>query len=507
MPRAHWHDGAMKIFAGGIATETNTFSPAPTGLAAYLTHGVHRGAGQADAGLVNEYSPMFDTLRRLAREEGHELVIGLGAYALPGGTTTRAAYETLRDELLGALRHALPVHAVILPLHGAMVADGYPSCESDLVTRVRAQVGPRVPIGVQLDLHCHYTEALRTQATLCIAYKEYPHTDIVSSLEEVWRLTLATARGHVAPVTAVHECRMLGLWHTTREPMQSFVRRMKTLEADDGVLSASFGHGFEFGDVPEAGSKVWVTTDGRTDPGAVHAATLARELAREVWSMREAARTPLLAVDEALDRLLGSPPIPGRPVVLADTADNPGGGAMSDSTFILRCVVEREIGRIALGAFWDLGAVHVCREAGVGATLDLRVGGKCGPASGDPMDLRVTVRGVRDNHLQNGLGFKAPCGPSAWVSTARDQHLVLTSRRDQVYRPDLFTGLGVPLSELDAVVVKSAQHFHAAFAPLAREVLYVDSPGLLRGDFENIAFRHRSLNFWPRVADPWRTPP
>lgn len=489
----------MKIFTGGIATETNTFSPAPTGLAAYLANGVHR----ANAAPANEYSPMFDTLRRLAHKEGHELVVGLGAYAMPGGTTTRAAYETLRDELLEWLQRALPVDAVVLPLHGAMVADGHASCESDLVTRMRRLVGSQVPIGVQLDPHCHYTEALRTQATLCVAYKEYPHTDIVSSLEEVWRLTLRAARGEVAPVTAVHECRMLGLWHTTREPMQSFVRRMKALEGEDGVLSVNFGHGFEYGDVAEAGSKVWVVTDAHVDPDASQATHLARDLAREVWSLREAARAPLQTVDVALDRVLAPPSEPNRPMVLADTADNPGGGAMSDSTFILRRVVERGIGQIALGAFWDLAAVHVCREAGVGATLDLRVGGKCGLASGDPVDLRVTVRGLREDHVQSGLGFTAACGPSVWVSTAQGQHLVLTSRRDQVYGPDLFTGLGMTIGSLNALVVKSAQHFHSAFAPLAREVLYVDSPGLLRGDFESIAFRHRSLNFWPRVDDPW----
>jgi microcystin degradation protein MlrC len=488
----------MKIFAGGIATETNTFAPAPTGLASYLAHGVHR----ADASPRNEYSPMFDTLRRLARDEGHDLVVGLGAYALPGGTTTRAAYETLRDELLMRLQEALPVDAVILPLHGAMVAEGYPSCESDLVARVRGIVGPHVPIGVQLDLHCHYTEALRTQATLVVAYKEYPHTDIASSLEEVWRLTLASARGDVAPVTAVRECRMLGLWHTTREPMRSFVRRMKLLEADVGVLSVNFGHGFEYADVPEAGSKIWVVTDGHVDPDASAARRIAQELVHEVWSMREAARVPLMTTDAALDRVLAAPKN-ARPLVLADTADNAGGGAASDSTFILQRVVERGIEAIALGAFWDIAAVHICREAGVGASLDLRVGGKCGAASGRPVDLRVTVRGVADDHSQTGLGGRVACGPSVWVSTARGQHLVLTSLRDQVYAPDLFSGLGMPLSEMRALVVKSAQHFHAAFAPLAEEILYVDTPGLLRGDFENIAFRQRSLDFWPRLADPW----
>lgn len=490
----------MKIFTGGIATETHTFAPARTGLAAYLANGVHRGS-QAPA---NEYSPMFDTLRGLAAEQGHELVVGLGAYALPGGLTTRAAWTTLREEFLAGLRDALPVDAVILPLHGAMVAEGCDSCESELVSSVRALVGPEVPIGVQLDLHCHFTEVLRTQATVVVAYKEYPHTDIVSSLVELWQLLLAAVRGEIAPQIAVHECRMLGLWRTTTDPMAGFVRQMREHEREPGVLSVSFGHGFEYSDVPEGGSKIWVVTDRHQDPEGRRGRALARELALRLWSLRETASMTLLTVDAALDAVAAADAAAGKPIVLADTADNPGGGAMGDSTFILQRVLQRGVDRVALGGFWDLGAVHIAAEAGVGARLRLRVGGKCGPGSGDPMDIEVTVRAVRPDHHQTGLGGTSRCGLSVWVSTDAGQHLVLCSVREQTYSPDLFTGLGLSLADLRAVVVKSAQHFQVAFAPIASRVLHVDSPGLLRGDFENIPFRRRSLNFWPRVGDPWQ---
>ena len=496
----------MKIFAGGIATETNTFAPAPTGAAAYAEHGIHRGT---ERGLVNEYSPMLDALERLAAAGGHELVIGLAAYATPGGVTVRAAYESLRDELLAALHAALPVDAVILPLHGAMVADGYPDCEGDLIAHVRSVVGRAVPIGVELDLHCHFTEAMRTQADVIVAYKEYPHTDIVETLEEVWNLTLATALGRIVPVTAVAECRMLGLWHTTRDPMRAFVRRMKALEGRNGVLSVNFGHGFEYGDVPEAGAKVWVIADASVRENAACATHLAQalatRLARELWDMRDAARSAPQPLDAALDRLLQAPA--GRPVVIADTADNAGGGAASDSTFVLRRLVEREIGQVAIGAFWDLAAVQICREAGAGVTLDLRIGGKCGPASGEPVDLRVTVRAIVEDHAQTGLGAHFPCGPSVWVSTADGIDIVLVSVRQQVMGTDLFTGVGIDLAAKRGIVVKSAQHFHDAYAPMAQEVLYADTPGLLRSDLEAIPYRHRSLNFWPRVADPWTVDP
>jgi microcystin degradation protein MlrC len=218
--------------------------------------------------------------------------------------------------------------------------------------------------------------------------------------------------------------------------------------------------------------------------------------------MREASRVRPLSVDAALDIVRAA--AAGKPLVLADTADNAGGGAASDATFVLRRVVERGIGNVALGAFWDLGAVRICIDAGVGSALQLRVGGKCGPTSGEPVDLRVTVRAIKTEHEQSGLaGSTAPCGASVWVSTEDGVDLVLNSTRTQVFGPNLFTGLGIELTRKRAVVVKSSQHFHALFAPLASEVLYVDSPGLMRSDYENIPYQNREPNYWPRVANPW----
>jgi microcystin degradation protein MlrC len=217
--------------------------------------------------------------------------------------------------------------------------------------------------------------------------------------------------------------------------------------------------------------------------------------------MRHQTRPDQLHVDTAIDRMLAAPA--GKPVILADGADNSGGGAASDSTFILRRLIERGIGNVAIGAVWDLGAIHICREAGVGAMVDLRVGGKCGPASGDPVDIRVRVRAIDPKHQQSALGFVMGCGPSVWVSTDDGIDIVLISVRQQAYATDIFTGLGVDLASKRGIVVKSSQHFYDQFAPLASGVLYVDTPGLIRNDLENLPFVHRDLNFWPRVEDPW----
>lgn len=473
----------MKVYVASIVTETNTFASAPTGAAAFERYG---------DGLVAR-------LTALASTDGDEVVVGPMWIAQPGGPTVRRAYEALRDGILDGLRDAMPVDAVVMPLHGAMVADGYPDCEGDLVARVRGVVGPGVPIGVELDLHCHFTMRLKDDADVVVAYKEYPHTDVEERLDEVWRLTLATARGDVRPTTAVFDCRMVNLWHTTRDPMRSFVAEMSALEGADGVLSVSFGHGFPWGDVPEAGAKVWVITDG--DPQL--AATIAERLGRRLWAMRSATDARPQPLASAIERLLTAS---GHgPIVVADVADNAGGGASSDSTFVLEALVVAGIGDVAIGAFWDLGAIRLCRDAGEGAVLDLRVGGKCGPASGRPVDLRVTVVAIRDDHSQVDVEQgRASCGPSVRVRTADGIDLVLISRRQQVMGTDLFTGLGIDLRTKRAIVVKSSQHFHAAFAPIAADVLYVDTPGLLRSDFQNFDYRYRGPNFWPRVEDPFR---
>jgi microcystin degradation protein MlrC len=266
------------------------------------------------------------------------------------------------------------------------------------------------------------------------------------------------------------------------------------------VLSISLGHGFPYGDVADCGTRLWVVTDANVDGDGATGRALAAQLAREFWDLRDRISPTAMSIDAALDAALATD---GGPVVLADLADNPGGGAPGDSTFILRRVLERGLTRVVSGAYWDLGAVQVCREAGEGAMLDLRLGGKVGPTSGDPVDVRVTVRALRESHVQTGLGFRLGMGPTAWVEAAGGVHLVLCSTRSQVYGTDLFTGLGIDVTAAKFVIVKSTQHFHADFAPIASRVIHVDTPGAVTLGFDRIPFRVRDLDYWPRVADPY----
>lgn len=487
----------MRIFIGGLATESNTFAPLPTGWKGFEEGGIFR--GDATRHEPRHFTAPLHEWRRMGEADGHEVVEGLMAAAQPAGSTVRAVYESLRDTLVANLRAAMPVDVILLNLHGAMVADGYDDCEGDLLAALRKVIGPKAVIGVELDLHCHLTATMLHHANLLITYKEYPHIDAVDRARELYRLSVATARGEIKPVTSVYDCRMLGGWHTTREPMASFVRRMQAAEGKAGILSVSFGHGFAYGDVADVGAKTWVITNN--DPEAGNA--LATRLGKELFGMREKTRTAHLDVDAALDRALA---VGQGPVVLADTLDNPGAGAGGDSTFILRRMLERGIQSAVTGLYWDPVAVQICSDAGPGAGLRLRLGGKLGPASGTPLDVWATVRTVRQEHFQTSMGGQRAALGSTVHIEVEGIDVIVNAQRSQTFHPDAFTGLGIDLLSKQIVVVKSMQHFHRGFAPIAQDILYVKTEGGLVHDGATSPYTKRNGNYWPRVADPFASP-
>jgi microcystin degradation protein MlrC len=255
----------MRVFAAGLATETNTFSPLPTGEASFRDRGYYP-AGTHPDHLLFFAGPVW-AARQRAKENGWSLKEGLVAAAQPAGITTRAAYEVLRDELLNDLKNALPLDMVVLGLHGAMVAQGYLDCEGDILSRIREIVGPRVVVGVELDPHCHLSEAMISNSDLLICFKEYPHTDVAERAFELVDLCAAQVQGKVFAVPSMVDCEMFVTLHTTRQPVRGFVDRIQRLEGKDEILSISIAHGFAWGDTPDMGTKVLVYTVGNMSVG------------------------------------------------------------------------------------------------------------------------------------------------------------------------------------------------------------------------------------------------
>lgn len=476
------------------------FSPMPTGLRDFLT------VSPVDAPEARDLvlgGPTFRRYAAAAAARGWGYVQGTYACALPAGVTTRVAYETLRDRLLAELEAALPLDAVILHLHGAMVAEGYGDCETDLAARVRDAVGDRARIGLLLDLHCDVAEELVEAVDAIVIYKEYPHTDIEERGEELANLVLDAAAGTTDPTMALFDCRMLGLFPTSREPMRSFVDAMVAAERRPRVLSVSLGHSFPWGDSADMGSRALVVADGDREL----ARAVAEELGREFFRLRHEVDLRPLPMSAALDRALSAAPA-GGPVVVADVSDNAGGGAPSDSTFALRELLARGVERAALAMLWDPIAVQQAFAAGEGARLTVRIGGKMGPHSGDPLDVTGTVAALAPDLVQRWPMSRGhldvPVGDCARL-TVDGVDVVLSTGRHQVLGVEPFTALGIDPADRKLLVVKSANHFHAAFGPIAGEVIYMGAPGALTNDYPSLPYEHLDTRKYPWLDDPWQS--
>lgn len=484
----------MKVFAAAFGTETNTFSAWPTGRRDFEEAGVSRGQARLDPDRME--SMVLGRFEDLARADGYAFSEGLLAFAHPSGPTLQSVYESYRDEILAMLTSEGPFDIVLLLLHGAMVSTECDDCEGDLIRRIRAVVGPQAAIGAELDPHCHLTPMMVENADALVLMKEYPHDDFIPAADALYDICARKARGEVKPASAVFDCRMVGFYPTTAEPMAGLLRQMCEAERRPGVLSVSFAHGFPWGDTPETGSKVLVIADD--DPAL--AKEVAQEIGLAIYDRRDALLPRYPDIETALDIAARCDGL----CVLADTADNPGGGAPSDNTSLLRAMLDRDLDNAAIGPIWDPIAAGVCAGAGVGARFALRLGGKSGPTSADPLDLLATVKAIAPNHAQTGLGGSSdPLGLTVWVQVGRGVDVVISSIRTQGFHADLFTGLGIDLTGRRTVGVKSSHHFHTGFAPIADQIVSVATPGAIGMDFASLAYRRkRDGDFHPRVADP-----
>ncbi len=481
----------MRIFSATIATETNTFSPLPTSIDGFKESVFLRPGEHPDDAPRMCTAPLFVARHRAARD-GFTLIEGSCFAASPAGTVNRADYEFMRDEVLGQLRAALPLDAVLFGLHGAMVAHGYDDVEGDILARAREIVGKQCVIGVELDPHCHMTLKRLRNANIVICYKEFPHTDVADRAEDLLDLVLGTVRGEIRPVMSLYDCRQIGSYPTTGPLMRGFVDRIKALEGKDGILSVSPVHCFPYADVPELGSRMLVVVDG--DKGRADA--LATKLGEEFVALRGRTQPEFLTIADGVKAAMA---FDGAPVVVADPADNAGGGAPSDNTSILRELIKANASNAALGPIWDPIAVRLCFDAGAGARFPLRFGGKTGPASGQPVDAVVEVTALKRDCWQSFGPTQVPLGDCAAIRVGGID-VVLIANRTQALGLELFSNLGIAPRERKILVVKSTNHFMAAFGPIAAKVIYVESDAPLARDYRKLPYSRVQRPIWPLDA-------
>ncbi len=472
------------VLAAMFGHETNVFSRLPTTRRNFEDSIFLR--DDAVLPRLGATSTEFGGLTRAIADHGWSVRTPLAAWATPGGRVDEDTFDTCAGIIADACRDALArgeLDGILLFLHGAMSTTDHDDAEGRLLTRLRGVVPAGVPIAITLDLHANVTPEMCRGADILCAYRTYPHIDQAETARRAAGLLDRAMRKEIAPRLLFGRAPLLaGLddGRTTSEgPMTAALRMAEEAEASDlGVLSVSLQAGFIHSVLPEAGPSVVLTCDGaRPEQDAV-----VERFVRHIWDTRDITSCTFLSPQEAMARVAAhrAAPLDG-PIVVADYSDNPGGGAYGDSTRLLAAVLAADVGRCAYGTLYDPEAVRALWQVPEGAEATLAIGGKIDPAFGPPLTVSGTVIRKTDGTFVGGgprwKGVKMNFGDTV-VFRVGSVDILISSKRVQCTEIETFTHAGIAPAALDVVVVKSMQHFRAAFAPLASEILVVDAGAL-----------------------------
>ena len=480
-----------RIAVGGFHHETNCFVPVHTDFNYFATVSDRPPLSRGDEVLRNLPNKAFGMSGFIAdMAVKHELVPLVWASGGAGGYVTSDAFERIVGELVGRLSLALPVDAVYLDLHGAMCSVDFEDGEGEILRRVRATVGPAVPVVISLDYHTNLTPAMAARTDGMAIYYTYPHVDRPQTGSRAARiLTTILERGQPA-ARAFRKLPFLiplNFQCTLVEPSKGIVAKSAAGEGGD-VLDLCYGAGFPPSDLHDCGPAI--IAHGYSQ-AAVDAA--ADELVDHIMGMEKVFAQPLLTPDDAVKQAMALSAKAKRPVVIADTQDNPGCGGTGDTTGMLEALVRNHAQQAAICVLTDAKAAAAAHAAGEGADITIELGG-CTPLP-DVRPFRGTFRVTR---LTDGrFVCKGPCvggreanlGPTALL-TIGGVSIVVASKRMQAYDLEIFRHIGVEPTAQKILVVKSTCHFRADFEPIAERVLVAVAPGAHLVDARLYPYKH-----------------
>jgi microcystin degradation protein MlrC len=480
-----------RVAVGQLAQETNHFVPMATTLAHFQRRLLLRGDavlhGWADAKV--EVPGFLDVLR----QAGAVALPLIAAGADSGGPVTRAAFETLLGEMLERLRASLPVDAVLLALHGAMVLQDNDDPEAEIIARVRAMVGPGVPIAASLDLHGHVTPAMLQPGVILVGYRAYPHVDMFETGQRTARLLLGQLDGTLAPVMALAKRPMLlspVRTRTVEPPLSEVVAAADAMMASGAVLHAALFPVQPWLDVPDLGFAALVVGNG--DQAAAQRA--AEQLADLAWARRHGFEPELTPLSEAIAIGLREPGM----TLVGDAGDGPTGGSGADRTDVLRALLEagaQHHGRPILLTLNDAPAAAAAHAAGIGATITVDLGGTL--TGGAKVTLSARVEALSDGDFialdAGAKGMEMHHGASAVLALGA-LRVAVRSVPGWEWDTNLYRSLGLDPATAGMVFVKSPGHFRVAFEPLAARVKMANTEGPTVADMRRVP--------WTRVTRP-----
>ena len=466
-----------RIAVGGFHHETNCFVPTRTDFEYFAAHRdrppLVRGRDVLEW-LGNTSFALSGFLQTMGGD--HEYVPLVWTSGGAGGYVTRDAFERIAGEMIGMLSQQMPVDAVYLDLHGAAVTEDFEDAEGELLRRLRACVGERVPVVISLDYHANVTQQMVDCTDGLVGYQTYPHVDRVQTgtrAAKVMRTVLERGRPPVRALRRIPFLIPLNSQCTMIEPSKGIVARAEALESAD-VLNVSYLAGFPPSDLRECGPSITVHAYSQAQAEAA-----ADAIARDIEAREHEFAQPLLDPDEAVRQAMRIAAEATKPVVIADTQDNPGAGGTGDTTGLLAALV-RNKANAALGYFFDAEAAAAAHDAGEGAEIEIALGGKFGIEGDEPYRAKFRVLKLGDGKMRTTGpsvgGRNIDLGPMALLGIG-DVKVAVTTKRMQAHDQAPFRHLGVEPKDQKILALKSTVHFRADFQPIAQEVLVAVAPG------------------------------
>lgn len=499
-------EGTQRVGILALLHESNTFLAEPTSLARFHEDLYVEGEALRErlAESHHEIGGFFSGLANSANSgnsagmQNLEVIPLFAARATPSGPIAAEAFDFLVARMLELLAQQLPLDGLLVAAHGAAVSQNHLDADGYWLSRVRQAVGAEVPIIATLDPHANLSQAMVDACDALIAYRTNPHLDQRQRGEEAAKLLLATLAGDVRPCMAA-----------SFPPLVINIERQSTAEphlkkildlADEQrnepkVLSNSLILGFPYADVAEMGAATIVITDD--DPEL--AKQLAHELSRQLWDDRAQMLGVLTDVEQALELCAAEP---AQRTCLLDMGDNVGGGSAADGTVIAAALCRRNLGP-AFVCLVDRAAVEACTLAGVGASLELSLGGHTDTLHGEPLRVRVQVdsfhAGIFHETLPRHGGItQFDQGDTVIVHAAEHPlTIMLTSRRMVPFSLNQLIAFGVQPEQFRVLVAKGVHAPLAAYRDVCERFVRVNTPGITCADLNQLQFNNRRRPLFP----------
>ena len=480
-----------RIVYGGFQHETNTFAPDKADWRAFQLGGGWPGivSGQDVWPAIAGANIPAAGFVQAAQDAGDTVIPTTWCAASPSAHVTKDAYEKIAGMILDGIKAALPVDAVYLDLHGAMVTEHFDDGEGELLRRVRELIGPDVPLFGTLDLHANVTRQMLTQADALVSYRTYPHVDMADTGRRAYALLGKRLASGKRPVLAMRPLKFLIpiCWQCTDiQPARGLYDLLETIEKD--ALHVSFATGFPAADFNECAPVVWAYGHDQASADAA-----ADKLATAVNDAEAAFAGKLHTPDEAVQYAMQAAKSAARPIVIADAQDNPGAGSNSDTTGMLRALLRNGVERAAIGLIVDPAAVEKIHAVGAGKTIHIAIGGNAGLPDDQPFEGEFFIEHVSDGKFDATgpyyHGFRLDVGPAACLRLD-GVRVVVSSHKVQMADQAMFRFAGIEPTEQDILVVKSAVHFRADFTPIAEEIIVAAAPGSMPMIIEQLPWKH-----------------